>query len=703
MQIVTGWMAVALGLSTSSGLVLGGSWTKVDSGLPRSPVSVGTVVVDPSSPSTVYALGGRLFRSLFKSTDSGGTWNIVGGVSSVGALVIDPSDSSTLYAVANRTVVKSTDGGQSWTGTGFGLVSASTLAIDPQNTSTLYAIADSAIFKTTDGGASWYPKTTGLPASWPGGYLARLAIVATDPSTIYATLGDTGLYKSIDGGESWRGLIPARGGFCDCPVAIDPVHPSTVYATSFYIDSPVQGANPSHLFKSTDGGETWSAVNTGVPGYITSLIVDPASTIYASYVSQDTAGGVVKSTDGGASWSAVNPGLPSNPPAVFSLALNPANPSAFFAGYSGGVFSTLDGGANWNDASAGLAITDVHALAVDPVNGATVYAAAGDGVSKSIDGGADWNTVHFSPTSFAATFPPPFVATTIVSTLLIDPNYPQVLYAAFGDANVGSSGDSFLRKSRDGGATWSDLPVHNLICGPVSLAIDPSDSNTLYAVIKNGESDCATSLDKNTTHDGGVSWTETYFPGDVSALVIDPANPATLYAGTAWSFPGTAPRGVSKSTDAGKTWAKAALADFDVNFLVLDPASSNILYAATSLPNPDGTPGMFRSIDGGAAWFAINTGLAGIIGTRTPITALVLDSKRSVLYLGTAGGVFKSIDCGASWNPFNDGLLSLDIRALAVSSDGSGTVYAGTAGGVFRAVDDTAQPVNLRVIRPRIH
>src|SRR5258708_20903414 len=97
MQIVTGWVAVALALSTSGGLALGGSWTEVDSGLPPSPVSIGTVVVDPSSPSTVYALGGRLFRSLFKSTDFGGTWNIIGGVSPGCPLMVVPRDSPPLF------------------------------------------------------------------------------------------------------------------------------------------------------------------------------------------------------------------------------------------------------------------------------------------------------------------------------------------------------------------------------------------------------------------------------------------------------------------------------------------------------------------------------------------------------------------------------------------------------------------------------
>jgi photosystem II stability/assembly factor-like uncharacterized protein len=169
----------------------------------------------------------------------------------------------------------------------------------------------------------------------------------------------------------------------------------------------------------------------------------------------------------------------------------------------------------------------------------------------------------------------------------------------------------------------------------------------------------------------------------VTALAIDPANPAALYAGTT-----RPPRGVIKSTDSGKTWAGTALTDVDISVLALDPTNSKILYGGTSAPYPDGTPGMFKSIDGGATWSGIGAGLEGIVGTRTPITALVLDPQFSVLYLGTAGGgVFKSIDGGANWTAFNDGLPSLDIRALAVSADGSGAVYAGTPGGVFRAVD----------------
>jgi photosystem II stability/assembly factor-like uncharacterized protein len=237
--------------------------------------------------------------------------------------------------------------------------------------------------------------------------------------------------------------------------------------------------------------------------------------------------------------------------------------------------------------------------------------------------------------------------------------------------------DRFLRKSTDGGVTWNDLTINNCVFGAVPLALDPSDSNTLYATPED-PADCGTPLDK--TSDGGASWHSGYIDGYVTALVIDPANPATLYSGTAWW-----PRGILKSTDGGKTWTSTPLTDVDVSALVIDPNNANVLYAGTAAPYPDGTPGLLKTTDGGATWFAINTGLAEVIRTRTPITALVIDPQLSVLYLGTSGsGAFQSTDGGATWTPFNDDLPGLEIRALAMSSGGSGTVYAGTPGGIFR-------------------
>jgi photosystem II stability/assembly factor-like uncharacterized protein len=126
-----------------------------------------------------------------------------------------------------------------------------------------------------------------------------------------------------------------------------------------------------------------------------------------------------------------------------------------------------------------------------------------------------------------------------------------------------------------------------------------------------------------------------------------------------------------KSTDAGQTWSAMGLTDVDVSALAVDPVNPGVLYAAIATAYPDGRPGLVKSTDSGATWSSINTGLAAINASRIPITALVLDAKNAILYLGTSGGgVFRSADGGANWSTFNDGLPSLDVRALAVSPDG---------------------------------
>jgi photosystem II stability/assembly factor-like uncharacterized protein len=671
-----GWIAYMAAAGT---LALGAGWTEVDAGLLRSAVQINALVPDPLSPATVYAVGRAAWESgsLFNSADGGVTWKILGGVSGVTSLAVDPGDSSTLYVIANGTVLKSVDGGQSWTNASAGVFSATSLAIDPQNGSVLYAGAQGGLFKTTDGAMSW--QALGAPLSTlrnSNGTLAsapccgQLAIDPSASSTIYVNNG-IGLLKSVDGGATWRTLVSQ--GMCICALTIDPAHPSTIY--TIFSDLP-PGQLPN-LHKSTDGGETWSLANTGIPAgaYVTSLAIDPTSgTLYAGYLVGDPTGGVVKSIDGAASWSAT--GLPSNGPSVYALALNPKDPSTVLAAYfdsstgRGGVFKTTDGGANWDDASAGLAVLNVHALATDPANGSTLYVAAGDGISKSLDSGSNWTTVHFTPPDS----PLNISGTAVIPSLLIDPTNSSVLYASV--LNTGGCGYSsgFLRKSVDAGSSWNDLPVSDCASGPIVLfATTSSDSNTVYAAPEDIAA-CGTTLD--TTNDGGATWNTTYIDGFVTALVADPAHPATLYA--AYN------QGLFKSADGGN-WAATTLTNVNVSALALDPMNSSILYAGGAATSPDGAPVLFKSTDGGATWSSITAGLEPIVTARSPITALAIDSRHSVLYLGASGsGVFKSADGGATWTVFSEGLSNLDIRALAVSSDD--TVYAGAGDGVFRSL-----------------
>jgi hypothetical protein len=187
-------------------------------------------------------------------------------------------------------------------------------------------------------------------------------------------------------------------------LAIDPATPATLYA-----------GTGGGVFKSTNGGGNWSAVNTGLTAAgVSALAIDPATpaTLYAG-----TGGGVFKSTNGGGNWSAVNAGLTST--FVRALAIDPATPATLYAGTNGGgVFKSTNGGGNWSAANTGLTNTDVRALAIDPATPATLYAGTnGGGVFKSTNGGGNWSAFNTGLTN------------TDVRALAIDPTTPATLYA----------------------------------------------------------------------------------------------------------------------------------------------------------------------------------------------------------------------------------------------------------------------------------
>ena len=148
-------------------------------------------------------------------------------------------------------------------------------------------------------------------------------------------------------------------------LAVDPTNAGTLYA-----------AAGTGLFKSTDGGMSWSALNAAPGCRVSALVIDPQDpgTIYAA--SGDS--GIFKSTDGGASWNPANSGLPPDNAGhygITSLAMDPQDPGTLYVGIgrdSGGVFKTTDGAASWTFASPGLPDAAVMALALDPQNRGTV-------------------------------------------------------------------------------------------------------------------------------------------------------------------------------------------------------------------------------------------------------------------------------------------------------------------------------------------
>ena len=278
-------------------------------------------------------------------------------------LAIDPNAQGTIYASSDPGLFKTTDAGATWAASGPG---TRTVVLDPTSSSTLYTAAPGGVFKSTDGGASW---------SGTGMTNPRVALIAIDPrthTTLYAgtrldfEIRKESISKSIDGGDSWTALNSGPSWVDIYGLAIDSETPSTVYA----------GAFGSGVFKTTDGGATWSYANVGLTNHgILALAIDPQTpaTLYVGTIGGPgyASGGVFKSTDGGATWAAT--GLPNI--TINALAIDPKAPTTLYAAaYSDGVFKSIDGGDHWIDLSAGLSGVNVTTLAVDPQDPRNLYA-----------------------------------------------------------------------------------------------------------------------------------------------------------------------------------------------------------------------------------------------------------------------------------------------------------------------------------------
>jgi photosystem II stability/assembly factor-like uncharacterized protein len=373
----------------------GTSWAVRSAGLGFS-----TLAGDPVTPTTLYA-GTYDGQGAFKSIDGGSTWSAIGsGLEGrlVKTLLIDPSTPSTVYGGvepafepggnSNPLVYKTWNAGARWSASGTGLTAISVVALAANFVSPtrLYlGSGDGSLFRTDDAGASW----TLLPRL----EARSLAVDPTSSSIVYAGTWQ-GVYKSTDAGITWNVSLAEEFGSLESVVAIDPSSPSTIYAGK-------SGGNccGGKVFKSMNGGVTWVQLNTGPLSVVTAIAVDPvsSSTVYVTARLDDLLGGlrgVFKSVDGGATWSELTSGLPSVRN-ITAFALDPALTSTLYVALSGdGVYKSVDGGASWSPAGQGL-VGDVIALALESTNPPSLYAGTEeDGVFRSVDGGATWTRLN---------------------------------------------------------------------------------------------------------------------------------------------------------------------------------------------------------------------------------------------------------------------------------------------------------------------
>jgi photosystem II stability/assembly factor-like uncharacterized protein len=287
-----------------------------------------------------------------------------------------------------------------------------------------------------------------------------------------------------------------------------------------------------------------------------------------------------------------------------------------------GVFAAGQGEMSWR--SVGPSPPAVEAAIVSNAATHTIFIASnGGGILRSTDDGASFVAVNNG------------LDEVTIAAMAMDPTNPAVVYASAVDS---------MYKTIDGGASW--FPIDG---GGVSLVIDPSNPNTLYA----GLSPVGGVLK---SVDGG----ETFLPATtgiglpaVFTLAIDPNHPDVLYAGTQGL-------GAFKSTDGAQTWTPLNI-DSTVWSLLIDPTDSNIVYAGTN------GHGIYKSVDAGNTFDRIGSPLIGVV------YALAKSGKH--LFAGTATqGVSVSEDGGRHWK--NTGVTP--NTALILSVGARGEVYAGT-------------------------
>lgn len=544
-----------------------------------------------------------------------------------------------------------------------------------------------------------------------GGEMTSIAIVTdtTITQTVYVGTRDAGVFKTTDGGQSWQ---PARAGLTFYPIRslqVDPQNPNILYA----------GTDYDGIWKSTDGGESWSKSSNGLDEslIVFQIVFDPqdTDTLYAGLAGGYglCIGNIYKSEDGGATWAMKDNGIPryseTHTNGIFSLAIDTANSALLYAGTNfDGVFKSTDGGETWTTLNAGLPFRSgsteyresVNALAVDPhhanrlsaiiagdyyvfdsdswqkvdqgiyhansglftdylyfhpTDPAIIYS-AGDRFSKSADAGINWAWLLGWDDSGN------------VPEIAFHPSSPDTIYAAT-DILMRYWGGVY--KSNNQGETWAEISQGITAAVIESLAVDPQNSNYIYAGEGNGHF--------YRTQDGGVTWQRDYLGGfGVSDIAVDPLDSQNIYAADGLDL--------LRSTDQGATFNRITQVE-SAECLAIAPHASSPIYVGASFGH-----GIYKSSDGGTTWTQKNEGLPIFGSSICPILSLAIDPHDpDTVWAGMqyGGGIVMTTDGGAHWQTM--GLTETNfVEAIAINPDDSDEILAGGGvwdGSIYKSTD----------------
>ena len=659
---------------------------------------VTTVTGVPSQPKTFYM--GVASGGLFRTTDSGATWvPITDGkipLGSTGSIAVSESDPNVIYLGTGS------DGVRSNVSTGRG------------------------VYKSTDAGQNW--TFVGL---YNAGQIGAVRIHPTNPNIVWVAAGgdifkpnsERGVFKTTDGGQTWNKVLFVSDAVGAMDVELQPGHPTVVYAWMSKLERKpwtiISGSKEGGFYKSTDGGEHFTRVNTGLPAELigkANLAVTPANPnrIYA-LIEAKPFGGLYRSDDGGQSWTLINSqgSLIQRPFYYTTLGADPTNADIVYAGAEG-FFKSIDSGKTFT--AFRTPHGDNHDIWINPGNNQIMIQSNDGGANVSTDGGRTWSSQMNQPTSeiygvwVDDQFPYRLYGaqqdnSTIIISSQADPNStvdwrsgpgcetgpimphpkdPNIVYGSckgqYGVMNLktGQEKPYWIGAQSLYGNPASDLILRFQRVSP--MATSPHDPDVLYYG----------SQYLHRTRDRGVTWEKvspdlTAHPACCQGVSGEPITRdvtgeefySTLYAiaesplekGVIWTGANDGPFYVTRNN--GKTWTNITPKDLPtggrVQYIEASPHRKGSAYFAVyRWLLGDYAPYIYRTDDYGKTWTRLTTGQNGI-----PIdwpTRVVREdpAREGLLYAGTEFGMFISFDNGAHWQPFQLNLPNVPVSDIKV-------------------------------------
>lgn len=642
-------------------------------------------------------------RALADASTSRAAWQLRGPTNVGGRitdLAVDPRDANVAFAAtAEGGVMRTRDGGQSWTmlGDQQTALSIGAIALDPSAPDVVYAgtgevnpgggsvaYGGVGVLRSSTGGDTW--EALGLEET---GSIGRVVVDPTDGDRILvAAMGhlwtpgpDRGVYRTRDGGTTWDRVLYIDDTTGCVDLIMRPDNPRVLFAAMWQrIRTPERydyGGPSCAVWKSTDGGDTWNVVGGGLPapgangGRIgLTLCAAQPTRMYAVYA--DRTGyftGLYRSDDGGAMWSRTTDSALST---VFSsygwwfgnVRCHPSNPNTVWV-LGLDFYRTTNGGASWSEVSGGMHV-DHHALAFGSGLTPVIYEGNDGGIYRSTNGGTAWTMLPDQPI-------------TQVYRMGLDAQNANAIY-------LGGQDISTVRTLTGALDDWQTIFGGD----GFQPLVHPQSSNRIWAQYQYGavnySSNGGSSFSSATTGIGSgdrKNWNAPH--------IQDPTNPDRRYFGTNKVYrntSNTAWTAISGDLTGGPHQNQSGQVMGTLTTLGVSPLDGQVLWAGSD----DGHVNV--STTGGTSWTDVSTGIP-----ERWVTSVRCDPfDRETAYVTVSGfrwneplpHVLRTDDLGQSWTPITGNLPELPVNDLCAHPQQPGRLWVATDFGVYETTNGGA-------------